>query len=431
MRLRVLSCRCALAALCLILPADLAAQTTGAISGRVVDRDGAPLASVTVALSMPESEAANRGTVTDSAGVFRFSTLVSGSQYTIEVSFPGLAPVILDDVEVQAGRVTPLSIVMQPAEELTERIRVTARPQIINLESTTTETRFSSEFVESLPILGRNYQDVLVLAPGVSDVDGDGNPNIHGARETNVVSPVDGTSTTDPLSGKLGAQLNIESSQEIEVKTTGATAEYGRAQGGFTNIITKSGGNDFQGTFKFFWRGSAIDGDGAGSPEPLLHGGLGESGIRDLEFDDFYPFLAFGGPIVRDHAWYFTALEYVQVETPVNALTTAFVTTTREMRNFAKFTWQASVSHRLALSVNHEPQQFLNEGVNSFTREESGFTLEQGGLLLSLKGISVLSPTVALETTVAKFTGEPELIPNLHPDINGNGLLYLDRNRNG
>jgi hypothetical protein len=430
MRLWVLACRSAVAGLCFTLPAGLLAQSTGVISGRVVDRDGSPLAGVTVALSMPDSDAPDRGEVTDGGGAFRFSSLAGRSHYTIEASFPGLAPVIMD-VQVQAGRVTPLSIIMQPAEELTERIRVSARPQVVDLDSTTTETRFSSEFVESLPILGRNYQDILTLAPGVTDVDGDGNPNIHGARDTNVVSLIDGISTTDPLSGKLGAQLNIESIQEIEIKTTGATAEYGRAQGGFTNIITKSGGNDLQGSIKFFWRGSTLDGDGAGSPDPLLHGGLGENGVRDLEFNDFYPFLALGGPIVRDRAWFFIALESIQVETPVNALSTAFITTTKEMRNFAKFTWQASVSNRLAFSLNHEPQQFLNEGINSYTREESGFTLEQGGLLLALKAVSVLSPTVALETTVASFSGEPDLIPNLGSDINRNGILYADRNRNG
>jgi len=51
--------------------------------------------------------------------------------------------------------------------------------------------KFSSEFIDSLPILGRNYQDVLTLAPGVSDIDGDGNPNIHGARDTDVVTLVE------------------------------------------------------------------------------------------------------------------------------------------------------------------------------------------------------------------------------------------------
>src|SRR2546426_10310133 len=83
----------------------------------------------------------------------------------------------------------------------------------------------SSEFIDALPILGRDYQDVLTLAPGVSDVDGDGNPTIHGSRDTDVITLVDGVSTNDPLTGKRGQEINIDSIQEIEVKTAGATAE--------------------------------------------------------------------------------------------------------------------------------------------------------------------------------------------------------------
>ena len=98
------------------------------------------------------------------------------------------------------------------------------------LEDTTTDTRWRSEFIEALPILGRNYQ--------------------------------------------------FESIQKIEVKTSGVTAEFSRGQGGFANIIMKSGGNEFKGTFKFFWRGLVLDGDGAGIDDPQLHGGLGENGLR-------------------------------------------------------------------------------------------------------------------------------------------------------
>src|SRR6185503_8259581 len=172
---------------------------------------------------------------------------------------------------------------------------------------------------------GRNYQDVLTLAPGVTDVDGDGNVNIHGARDTDVVTLVDGVSTVDPLTGHRGQELNLESIQEIEVKTSGASAEFGRAQGGFVNIVTRSGGNEFEGNFKFYWRGSFLDGDGAGLDSPSLHGGLGETGLRDLTFNTLTPFASASGPIVKDKAWYFVSGEYMQIEDPVNAQTQAFV----------------------------------------------------------------------------------------------------------
>jgi hypothetical protein len=417
--------------LCITGTASVSAQSTGGLRGVVTDPHGDPLPGVIIGISSDGRPVPNGAQVTDAAGAFQASALPPGDDYSVKASFPALATVIVSEVAINAARVTLVKIIMQPAGELRERVEVRAEPQIVDLESTTTETRFSAEFVDALPILGRNYQDVLTLAPGVSDVDGDGNPNIHGARDTDVGTLVDGISTTDPLTGKLGAQLNIESIQEIEVKTSGATAEFGRAQGGFANVITKSGGNDFEGTFKAFWRGSALDGDGAGGTDPRLHAGLGGAALGELEFDDYLPFLSLAGPLVRDRAWFFVALEYIQIEEPVNVVSAAFVSGIREQRHFGKLTWQVGANHRLALSLNYDPQQFLNEGLNSFTPQETGFTVEAGGLLVSLKDVSVLSPTVVLETAVAHFEGDPQQIPNTGVDNNFNGVTYIDRDGNG
>lgn len=92
-----------------------------------------------------------------------------------------------------------------------------------------TETTFTSEFISSLPILGRDYQDVLSVAPGVA---GYGNATIHGSRDVDVVTLGDGVSWSGALTGKRGGVINTETTPSIEVKTFGATAEYGRAQGG-------------------------------------------------------------------------------------------------------------------------------------------------------------------------------------------------------
>ncbi|HKQ96913.1 MAG TPA: TonB-dependent receptor, partial [Candidatus Polarisedimenticolia bacterium] len=320
---------------------------------------------------------------------------------------------------------------LTPAKSLRETVQVRATPPIVALEETATRTRFSSEFIDNLPILGRNYQDVLTLAPGVTDVDGDGNPNIHGARDTDVVTLVDGLSTTDPLTGKVGAQMNLESIQEVEVKSSGASAEYGRAQGGFTSLLTKSGGNQFEGVFKFYWRGSALDGDGAGIDDPRLHGGLGENGLRDLTFNDYLPFLSLSGPIARDRAWFYAAFEYIQREEPVNSLNAAFVTGLQEFRAFAKATWQVKSNLRLALSVNHDPQDYLNQGLNSHTLEETGYTRSEGGTNLALRSVGILGPNVVLEGALGWFDSTPGTAPNLAVDTNGNGVLYDDRNHDG
>src|SRR5262245_46953988 len=407
------------------------AQTTGQLRGLVTDPQGMALPGVVLVIESPSQGVSGRGAVTDTKGFFQVPGLPPGGDYTVRASLPGFASLRLTDVSVSAGQMSTVHLTLVPEAAVRERVEVKARPSIVDLDEAATDTRVSSEFIDALPLLGRNFQDILTLAPGVTDVDGDGNPNIHGSRDTDLKTLMDGVNITDPLTGKLGAQLNIESIQEVEIKTTAAGAEYSRAQGGFANVITKSGGNEFEGTFKFFWRGSALDGDGAGMDDPRLHGGVGESGLRELTFNDFLPFVSVGGPIVKDHAWFFVTGEYIQKEEPVNALNVAFVRGLEEFRLFAKMTWQATQNHRLAFSVNYDPQEYLNEGLNSFTREEAGYTLKAGGTVLALRDTAVLSPMVALETTLSSFDGRPALEPNLARDTNDNGLLFYDRNNNG
>ena len=407
------------------------ADETGGLRGIVTDMQGAPLAGVTVAVSQPAAGVPERGAVTGADGNFRIVGLPPDEGYTVRFSLDGYATVVVTAAEVRSREYTRIDALLTPAKSLRETVQVKAAPPIVALEETATNTRFSSEFIDNLPILGRNYQDILTLAPGVTDVDGDGNPNIHGARDTDVVTLVDGLSTTDPLTGKIGAQMNLESIQEVEVKSSGASAEYGRAQGGFTSLLTKSGGNDFEGMFKFFWRGSQLDGDGAGIDDPHLHGGVGEQGLRDLRFDDYLPFLSLSGPFARDRAWFYAALEYIQREEPVNALNSAFITGLEEFRAFAKATWQVQPNLRLSLSVNHDPQDFLNQGLNSRTREETGYTRSEGGTNLALRSVGILGPNVVLEGAIGWFDSRPGTEPNLGPDNNGNGILYEDRNHDG
>jgi hypothetical protein len=410
----------------LCLPAI--AQTNSGLKGTVVDKDGAPLPSARISIKN-DSLGVSQGAVADAKGEFRIVPLPPGKGYVLEVAFPGMGTIRMD-VDVTAGKVFTTTITLRPSAEMQEKVKVTAQTDVVNTDTTTTSTTFTSEFIDSLPILGRDYQDVLTLAPGVTDVDGDGNPTIHGSRDVDVVTLVDGVSTNDPLTGKRGQELNLNSIQEIEVKTAGATAEYGRAQGGFVNIVTKSGGNEFEGSFNFDLRSYVLDGDGAGIDDPRQHGGIGELGLRDLKFNDLYPAVSVGGPIVKDKAWYYFTAEYRQVELPVNALTQAFVRSATQKRIFGKMTWQMSTNHKLQFTTTVDPQEYMNEGIDSFTAIESGYTLKLGGLNLLLKETSIFNPNVFLETTVQHFSSKPEAIPTLDADTNHNGILFVDRNRN-
>jgi outer membrane receptor protein involved in Fe transport len=406
------------------------AQSTGGLRGTVLDKDGQPIVGATVSVSNPDLNI-NTGAATDAKGEFRIAPLPPGKGYSLTVAFPTMGKITQSDIEVPANKMLVVPITLRPSKELTETVKVTGTSDVVDTESTTTSTNISSEFIDALPILGRNYQDVLTLAPGVTDVDGDGNPNIHGARDTDVNTLVDGVSTVDPVTGQVGQQLNINSIQDVEVITSGASAEFDRAQGGFVRVSTKSGGNDFEGSFRFDYRGSVLDGDGAGIDNATLHGGLTEHGLRDLTFNDLLPAVTVSGPIVKDKAWYFVSAEYRQIETPINSVTQAFVQEHDEFRVFGKASWDMSTNHKLVFTATIDPQSDDNFGLNSFTAIESGYTQYSGGRNLVLTERAVFSPNVFLETTVADFVTHPEWEPTTNADSNHNGLLYDDRNHNG
>jgi outer membrane receptor protein involved in Fe transport len=237
---------------------------------------------------------------------------------------------------------------------------------------------------------------------------------------------VDGVSTTDPFTGHFGQNLNIESIQELEVITSAATAQYSRAQGGFANILTKSGGNEFKGTFKFYLRSDRLDGDGVGVEDPELGGSLGSKAYTEQHFTDLLPFLSLSGAIVRDRAWYYLAFEYIYQETPVNAISQAFINPVYGNRTFAKATWQIQPSHRLAFSFILDEERRENLGIDSLTDAQSGYTASRGGPTYTLKGSSIFTPTVLLESAVAWFDNSFSQTPTMNPDTNGNGILFVD-----
>jgi len=123
--------------------------------------------------------------------------------------------------------------------EVTETIVVEAAGNIVDTASTMTSRRGSrKKTVEELPVIGANLQNVLTTAPGITD--SDGNRNVHGARDTGLQTRTDGGNMTDPASGVFG-QYNADFIEELEAITSGVSAEFGRADGGFANIVTRSG----------------------------------------------------------------------------------------------------------------------------------------------------------------------------------------------
>ena len=143
----------------------LLAQNSGTLRGRVTDKEGVPLPGAIITLQSEKNPSASSlGTVTDAGGQFRLAGLPPGDDYAISASFPGMTTVIHEPIHVESGKVVALDFTL--LAELVETIRVEAQGAIVDTTTATTSTTVNEEFISGLPILGRNYTDLLTLAPG-------------------------------------------------------------------------------------------------------------------------------------------------------------------------------------------------------------------------------------------------------------------------
>ncbi len=228
-------------------------EQNGSIQGRVLDIRGAALSGVPVQLRRPSAPNSIWTVITDLNGNYRFDNLSPEPGYVLFAEYPGFVSMEMGPFDLRGRRHAAADLTLRDGGEVTETIEVFAQGSRVNTDSTKSSTTFNTEFVEGPSIIGRNYQDILTVAPGATDTDGDGNPNVQGARETGlqhrldsgVVAGVAGGlpsgSITDPVGGTFGPNLNIDAIEEIEVVTAGAAASFGCADGGFANIATRSG----------------------------------------------------------------------------------------------------------------------------------------------------------------------------------------------
>ncbi len=165
--------------------------------------------------------------------------LLPPGRYTTKATISGFETFVSDGDVIQAERTTDVTISLKLASTR-ESVEVVGTTPLIDRTNTTDTTTVRAELTDKLPVV-RGYQNVLTMAPGTDDIDGDGNPNSRGAPDSGNLFLFDGVDTTDPTTGTFGANNNFDTIQEVVVSNTGVSAEYGRVQGGVFNVITKSG----------------------------------------------------------------------------------------------------------------------------------------------------------------------------------------------
>lgn len=279
--------------------------TTGAIEGIVLDSKGAAISGASVRAKHVET-GFERMAETDSNGRFRALLLPVGT-YVIEVNASGFSNAVQDSVPVAVGQTLSLRLEMRPAG-FSESVTVTAEPPVIEATRAESSTLVNRRSVENLPINGRDFVGFVKLAPTVSIVQGpDGAEiTINGQKGIHNNISIDGADANNPFFGEQrGGQrpqftVSLEAVQEFQVVTDGASAEFGRSSGGFVNVVTKSGTNEFHGSATGFLRHQKLTSD---NPDAVA-AGVPTDDFKQLQFGG-----SLGGPIKRDKAFFFFAYD--------------------------------------------------------------------------------------------------------------------------
>jgi hypothetical protein len=294
----------AILSLSVAVPAAAQSQiTTGVIDGAVLDTSGAVLPGVDVEVRNIDTNLTRR-LVTDREGRFVALQLPPG-RYTVTLKLAGFASVVQENVIVTVGETVRLSPAMK-VSGIAETVTVTTVSPAIEITRTAAASTLDQTTIESTPILGRKFEDLLTLTPGVSVVQGPDGDEITFSGQRGVFNNIslDGGDYNNGFFGEqVGGQraaidITLEAVKEFQVIATGASAEFGRTAGGIVNVITKSGTNQVKGSLFHYQRVEGLTSN-TSDGTPLTDFRREQSGGT------------IGGPVTKDKAFYFLAFEGV------------------------------------------------------------------------------------------------------------------------
>ncbi|HEY6121470.1 MAG TPA: TonB-dependent receptor, partial [Pyrinomonadaceae bacterium] len=438
---------CLLALLCITVAVRAQTQiTAGTIQGAVVDANGGALPGASVEIRNLDTNT-SRDLTTDEGGRFVALQLPPG-RYNVIVTKSGFATLTVEKVELTVGQALNLPISMK-VSGVEERVTISGTPTVDTLKTESSST-INETAVSTTPILGRKFEDLLTLTPGVSIVQGPDGDEINFAGQRGVFNNVslDGGDYNNGFFGEqLGGQraaidITLEAVKEFQVVATGASAEFGRTAGGIINVITKSGTNDVHGSLFYFQRLEALS----------AHTSDGKP-LKDFRREQFGGTI--GGPIKKNKAFYFFALEGIlerltranlsdpigspcPVSTPTILANEAlinsnadcqrlalinFMRSTRNqeeglpvqhpIRNYAllaKTDWDLNNNNKLGISYNFDYSKNTNQTFDVASYGDSANGIE-GPSKINVLNVNLFSTISATKVNEAHFSYSRELRP--------------------
>jgi len=334
----------------MLLFGTLTAQQTGEIRGKITEEKGEVLPGVAITARSPSLQGL-RTTVSDKNGFFRLPLLPIGT-YSLTFELPGFEKMTLEGQDVHLGFTASLSVILKLAA-LKENVTVIAPNPMIDKVSADDSYRLKGDDLARIPTQARTIAEVVGFTPGVTGVrvdtqtgKGTGLPSFRGEGNAGNNWFIDGLSIKGALYNTPGIQVNYDAWEEVQIISDGFAPNLGQALGGFVNVITKSGSNEFHGELGALIRDRHFR---AERQEQLSAASVPETSLSDY-------FANLGGPIIKDKLWFFLSNDYHgttdrTTEQSIGWLTIPAGERSAQTNNaFGKMTFTPILNHTLSLS---------------------------------------------------------------------------------
>lgn len=283
------------------------------VVGQVTDSVGAVVPNATVTI-VQETTNRSQTVVTNAEGNYVINQLDPGS-YTVKVEAENFKTSVNTGLVLETAQSTRLNITLE-AGSISEQVTITAEAAVVNTETSSKGEVITERQVQELPLNGRDFQSLAMLAPGVyprpaDDDQGEGLATA-GTRTDASNFILDGIVNKSDRNGSVGVNTSIDSIREFKVETSTYTAEYGRSAGAQINVVSKAGTNRFRGSAFDYLRNDAFDAKNFFT-EPG-----DDKTLRRNQFGG-----TLGGPIIKDRTFFFASYEGTRQKRSESALSTA------------------------------------------------------------------------------------------------------------
>lgn len=262
--------------------------------GRITDQTGAIIPNAKITAANIETNIST-STLSDDDGNYIIPQLVPG-MYRVTIEAKSFKTSTLEAVTIEADRTLRVDAQLEVGE-ISDEVLITDDAPVITTEASSLGSTIRNREILDIPLNGRNYLSLALLAPGVVPAAAGANPhNINGARPDHVSYLVDGVSNVDRRGNQPVVTPSIDAIREFRIITNSFSSEYGRLGAGVISVALVSGTNRVHGALYEFHRNDALDARGFFDTETakLIRNQFG--GV-------------IGGPLIKNKTFYFASYE--------------------------------------------------------------------------------------------------------------------------